>query len=44
MTESAYSIFSLVAGVTIGILMVISGFVLRPTGLDDEPKKAHSKS
>jgi hypothetical protein len=44
MTESMYSIFNMVAAVVIGILMIISGFVLRPTGWDDEPKKSRTKA
>lgn len=43
MTESMYSIFSIVVAVVIGVLMIISGFVLKPTGWDEKPKKAHTK-
>lgn len=39
-----YSVFNIVAAVVIGILMIISGFVMRPTGWDDEPKKHHTKA
>jgi hypothetical protein len=44
MTEQMYSTFSIIATVVIGVLMVISGFVLRPTGLDEKPKKVHTKA
>jgi len=43
MNTSVDSIFNIVAAIVIGVLMIISGFVLRPTGIEEKPKKAHSK-
>lgn len=43
MNTSLDSIFNIAAAVVIGVLMIISGFVLRPTGWDEKPKKTHAK-
>lgn len=36
-------IFQAVFAFLIGILMIVSGFVLSPTRFDEKPKKAHTK-